>query len=118
MLGTADKVTINKEHTTIVNGGGDKEAIATRIVQIRKQIEASTSDYDKEKLAGASGQTRRRCSVLYVGAATEVEMKEKKDRVEVCPSRYPCSRRRGYHPGRRCSLHPRYRSAGEPQGRE
>ncbi|HIZ15291.1 MAG TPA: chaperonin GroEL [Candidatus Tidjanibacter faecipullorum] len=82
MLGTADKVTINKEHTTIVNGGGDKEAIATRIVQIRKQIEASTSDYDKEKLQERLAKLAGGVAVLYVGAATEVEMKEKKDRVE------------------------------------
>lgn len=82
MLGTADKVTINKEHTTIVDGAGDKEAIATRIVQIRKQIESSTSEYDKEKLHERLAKLAGGVAVLYVGAATEVEMKEKKDRVE------------------------------------
>lgn len=82
MLGTADKVTINKEHTTIVDGAGDKETIATRIVQIRKQIESSTSEYDKEKLHERLAKLAGGVAVLYVGAATEVEMKEKKDRVE------------------------------------
>ncbi len=82
MLGTAEKVTINKENTTIVNGNGTKEAIAGRVGQIRKQMEISTSDYDKEKLAERLAKLAGGVAVLYVGAATEVEMKEKKDRVE------------------------------------
>ena len=80
MLGTAEKVTLNKENTTIVDGAGAKDAIAARVAQIRAGIDAATSDYDKEKerLAKLAGGV----AVLYVGAATEVEMKEKKDRVE------------------------------------
>lgn len=82
MLGTADKITINKETTTIVDGNGQKEAITARVNQIRKQIEISTSDYDKEKLQERLAKLAGGVAVLYVGAATEVEMKEKKDRVE------------------------------------
>ena len=82
MLGTADKVIINKENTTIVNGLGDKQAIAARVAQIRKQMEVSTSDYDKEKLAERLAKLAGGVAVLYVGAASEVEMKEKKDRVD------------------------------------
>ncbi len=82
MLGTADKVTINKENTVIVDGGGKGEAIKARVAQIRKQMEISTSDYDKEKLAERLAKLAGGVAVLYVGAATEVEMKEKKDRVE------------------------------------
>ena len=82
MLGTAEKITINKENTTIVNGGGKSEAIKARVAQIRKQIEVSTSDYDKEKLQERLAKLAGGVAVLYVGAATEVEMKEKKDRVD------------------------------------
>ena len=82
MLGTADKVTITKENTTIVDGGGSAEAIKERVAQIRKQMEISTSDYDKEKLQERLAKLAGGVAVLYVGAATEVEMKEKKDRVE------------------------------------
>ena len=82
MLGTADKVTINKENTTIVDGAGRKDAIKTRVNQIRKQIETTTSDYDREKLQERLAKLAGGVAVLYVGAATEVEMKEKKDRVE------------------------------------
>ncbi len=82
MLGDADKVTIDKENTTIVNGKGDKEAIADRVAQIRKQIEKTTSDYDREKLQERLAKLAGGVAVLYVGAASEVEMKEKKDRVE------------------------------------
>ena len=81
MLGTADKVTINKENTTIVDGAGRKDAIKARVNQIRKQIETTTSDYDREKLQERLAKLAG-VAVLYVGAATEVEMKEKKDRVE------------------------------------
>ncbi len=82
MLGTADKVTINKENTTIVDGAGRKDAIQARVNQIRKQIETTTSDYDREKLQERLAKLAGGVAVLYVGAATEVEMKEKKDRVE------------------------------------
>ncbi|MCD8101636.1 MAG: chaperonin GroEL [Alistipes sp.] len=82
MLGGADKVSINKETTVIVNGSGAKEAIDARVGQIRKQMEVTTSDYDKEKLAERLAKLAGGVAVLYVGAATEVEMKEKKDRVE------------------------------------
>lgn len=82
MLGNAEKVTINKESTTIVNGAGKSESIKARVSQIRKQIEISTSDYDKEKLSERLAKLAGGVAVLYVGAATEVELKEKKDRVE------------------------------------
>lgn len=82
MLGNAEKVTVDKENTTIVNGAGNKEAIADRVAQIRKQIETTTSDYDREKLQERLAKLAGGVAVLYVGAASEVEMKEKKDRVE------------------------------------
>ena len=82
MLGSAEKVIVNKENTTIVNGLGDKKNIEARVAQIRKQMEVSTSDYDKEKLAERLAKLAGGVAVLYVGAASEVEMKEKKDRVD------------------------------------
>lgn len=82
MLGHAEKVTIDKENTTIVNGAGDKKDIEDRVAQIRKQIETTTSDYDKEKLKERLAKLAGGVAVLYVGAASEVELKEKKDRVE------------------------------------
>ncbi len=82
MLGTADKVTLNKENTTVVDGAGKKEEIAARVAQIRASIEKSTSDYDKEKLQERLAKLAGGVAVLYVGAATEVELKEKKDRVD------------------------------------
>ncbi len=82
MLGRAEKVVIDKENTTIVNGAGDKDAISDRAGQIRKQISTTTSDYDREKLQERLGKLAGGVAVLYVGAASEVEMKEKKDRVE------------------------------------
>ncbi len=82
MLGTCEKVTINKENTTIVNGSGDKKAIADRVAQIKTQIETSKSSYDKEKLQERLAKLAGGVAVIYVGAASEVEMKEKKDRVE------------------------------------
>ncbi len=81
-LGTADKITLNKENTTIVDGAGSKEAIAARVQQIRASIENATSDYDREKLQERLAKLAGGVAVLYVGAATEVEMKEKKDRVD------------------------------------
>ena len=82
MLGTAEKVTIDKDNTTIVNGSGDAEAIKSRVNQIKAQIESTTSDYDKEKLQERLAKLAGGVAVLYVGAASEVEMKEKKDRVD------------------------------------
>ena len=82
MLGTADKVSITKDNTTIVNGQGDKEAIAARAAQIKAQIATTTSDYDREKLQERLAKIAGGVAVIYVGAASEVEMKEKKDRVE------------------------------------
>lgn len=82
MLGSADKVTITKDNTTIVDGAGDSEAIAARVAQIRRQMENTTSDYDREKLQERLAKLAGGVAVLFVGAATEVEMKEKKDRVQ------------------------------------
>ena len=82
MLGSAEKVTIDKDTTTIVNGEGEKAAIESRIGQIRAQIEKTTSDYDREKLQERLAKLAGGVAVLYVGAASEVEMKEKKDRVQ------------------------------------
>ena len=81
-LGTAKKVTVNKENTTIIDGGGDKTAIEGRVTQIRAQIEEATSDYDKEKMQERVAKLAGGVAVIKVGAATEVEMKEKKARVE------------------------------------
>jgi chaperonin GroEL len=82
MLGTAEKITVNKDNTTIVNGAGAKDAIAARVQQIKAQIAATTSDYDREKLQERLAKLAGGVAVLYVGAASEVEMKEKKDRVD------------------------------------
>lgn len=82
MLGTAEKVEIDKDNTTIVNGAGRKDDIEARVAQIKAQIEASTSDYDKEKMQERLAKLAGGVAVLYVGAPTEVEMKEKKDRVD------------------------------------
>ncbi|MDO4671591.1 MAG: chaperonin GroEL, partial [Porphyromonadaceae bacterium] len=82
MLGTAEKVTVDKDNTTIVNGAGEKAKIADRVAQIKAQIENTTSDYDREKLQERLAKLSGGVAVLYVGAASEVEMKEKKDRVD------------------------------------
>jgi len=82
MLGSAEKVTIDKENTTLVNGNGDSKNIEARVNQIKKQIENTTSDYDKEKLQERLAKLAGGVAVLYIGAASEVEMKEKKDRAE------------------------------------
>lgn len=82
MLGTCEKITIDKDNTTIVNGSGDPKTIKTRVNQIKSQIESTTSDYDKEKLQERLAKLAGGVAVLYVGAASEVEMKEKKDRVD------------------------------------
>ena len=82
MLGQAKRVSINKDNTTIVSGAGDSELIKARVAQIKSQIETTTSDYDREKLQERLAKLAGGVAVLYVGAATEVEMKEKKDRVD------------------------------------
>ncbi|HIQ84729.1 MAG TPA: chaperonin GroEL [Candidatus Cryptobacteroides excrementigallinarum] len=99
MLGRAERVTITKENTTIVGGAGDKAAIQERVDSIRKQIETSTSDYDKEKLKERLGKLAGGVAVLYVGATTEVEMKEKKDRVEDALNATRAAVEEGYLPG-------------------
>ncbi|WAC01557.1 chaperonin GroEL [Lacinutrix neustonica] len=82
MLGTAERISIDKDNTTVVNGAGDKSLIKNRVNQIKSQIESTTSDYDKEKLQERLAKLAGGVAVLYVGAASEVEMKEKKDRVD------------------------------------
>ena len=99
MLGCADKVTIDKENTTIVNGCGSKEAIAERVNQIKKLIEHSTSDYDKEKLQERLAKLAGGVAVLYVGAASEIEMKEKKDRIDDALSATRAAIEEGIIPG-------------------
>jgi chaperonin GroEL len=99
MLGRAEKISINKDNTTIVNGAGDKKAIAARVAQIRTQIEATTSDYDREKLQERLAKLAGGVAVLYVGAPSEVEMKEKKDRVDDALSATRAAIEEGIIPG-------------------
>ena len=99
MLGKAEKVVVTKDNTTVVNGAGAAEAIQERADLIRKQIETTTSDYDKEKLLERLGKLAGGVAVLYVGAATEVEMKEKKDRVEDALSATRAAVEEGIVPG-------------------
>ena len=99
MLGTAEKIDIDKDNTTIVNGAGDKDTIVSRVSQIKSQMEASTSDYDKEKLQERLAKLAGGVAVLYVGAATEVEMKEKKDRVDDALSATRAAVEEGIVPG-------------------
>ena len=99
MLGKAEKVTITKDNTTIVGGAGIKEDIADRVAQIPKQIETTTSDYDKEKLQERLGKLAGGVAVLYVGAGSEIEMKEKKDRVEDALNATRAAVEEGYLPG-------------------
>lgn len=99
MLGKAEKVTITKENTTIVGGAGNKEDIQERVNLIRSQIEVATSEYDKEKLKERLGKLSGGVAVLYVGATTEVEMKEKKDRVEDALNATRAAVEEGYLPG-------------------
>ncbi|GHT16571.1 60 kDa chaperonin [Bacteroidia bacterium] len=98
-LGTAEKVSIGKENTTIVNGGGKKDDIAARVAQIRKQTEATTSDYDREKLQERLAKLAGGVAVLYVGAPSEMEMKEKKDRVDDALSATRAAVEEGIIPG-------------------
>ena len=99
MLGTAEKVTVNKDNTVIVNGAGAKDAIATRVTQIKAQIASTTSDYDREKLQERLAKLAGGVAVLYVGAASEIEMKEKKDRVEDALSATRAAIEEGIVPG-------------------
>ncbi|MCQ2360513.1 MAG: chaperonin GroEL [Paludibacteraceae bacterium] len=99
MLGTADTVTINKDNTTIVNGAGDKDAIKQRVGQIKAQIETTTSQYDKEKLQERLAKLAGGVAVLYIGAPSEVEMKEKKDRVDDALSATRAAVEEGIVPG-------------------
>ncbi len=99
MLGRAEKISINKDNTTVVNGAGDKAAIAARVAQIRSQIEATTSDYDREKLQERLAKLAGGVAVLYVGAPSEVEMKEKKDRVDDALSATRAAIEEGIIPG-------------------
>ena len=99
MLGKAEKVTITKENTTIVGGAGDQSAIKDRADQIRAQIETTKSDYDREKLQERLGKLAGGVAVIYVGATTEVEMKEKKDRVDDALNATRAAVEEGYLPG-------------------
>lgn len=99
MLGEAEKVTVDKENTTIVNGSGAQEAIKARVSQIKKQIETTTSDYDREKLQERLAKLAGGVAVIYVGAASEVEMKEKKDRVDDALSATRAAVEEGIVPG-------------------
>ena len=99
LLGTAENITINKDNTTIVNGAGAKENIAARVAQIKAQIEKTTSDYDREKLQERLAKLAGGVAVLYIGAPSEVEMKEKKDRVDDALSATRAAIEEGIVPG-------------------
>ena len=99
MLGKAEKITITKDNTTIVGGAGSSEQIAERVAQIRTQIKNTTSDYDKEKLQERLGKLAGGVAVLYVGAGSEIEMKERKDRVEDALNATRAAVEEGYLPG-------------------
>lgn len=99
MLGTAERITVSKDNTVIVNGAGKKEAIAARVAQIKSQIAATSSDYDREKLQERLAKIAGGVAVLYVGAASEVEMKEKKDRVDDALSATRAAIEEGIVPG-------------------
>ncbi|MCL2072439.1 MAG: chaperonin GroEL [Marinilabiliaceae bacterium] len=99
MLGKAEKITIDKDNTTIVNGAGDKEAIKARTGQIKAQIANTTSDYDREKLQERLAKLAGGVAVLYIGAPSEVEMKEKKDRVDDALSATRAAVEEGFIPG-------------------
>ena len=98
-LGRCEKITVDKENTTVVNGAGKPEMIAARVAQIKKQIETTTSDYDKEKLQERLAKLSGGVAVIYVGAASEVEMKEKKDRVDDALSATRAAVEEGIIPG-------------------
>ena len=98
-LGTAEKISLDKDNTTVVNGAGDKKQIEARVNQIKAQIESTTSDYDKEKLQERMAKLAGGVAVLYIGAATETEMKEKKDRVDDALSATRAAVEEGIVPG-------------------
>jgi chaperonin GroEL len=98
-LGTCEKITIDKDNTTIINGNGDKSNINGRIGQIKKQIETTTSDYDREKLQERLAKLAGGVAILYIGASSEVEMKEKKDRVEDAMHATRAAVEEGFLPG-------------------
>ena len=99
MLGGAEKIVVDKDNTILVNGGGDKNSIKARVNQIKAQIESTTSDYDREKLQERLAKLSGGVAVLYVGAPTEVEMKEKKDRVDDALSATRAAIEEGIVPG-------------------
>ena len=99
MLGSAEKITVDKENTTVVNGAGEKDQISSRVNQIKTQIESTTSDYDREKLQERLAKLAGGVAVLYVGAASEIEMKEKKDRVDDALSATRAAVEEGIVPG-------------------
>jgi chaperonin GroEL len=99
MLGIAEKITIDKENTTVVNGNGDKKMIQARVNQIKSQIETTTSDYDREKLQERLAKLAGGVAVLYIGAPSEIEMKEKKDRVDDALSATRAAVEEGIIPG-------------------
>ena len=120
MLGRAKSVKVQKENTIIVDGEGDKAAIAARVAQIKKQIEETTSDFDREKLQERLAKLAGGVAVIRVGAATETEMKEAKLRMEDALAATQCSSRRRYHRRRRFCIYPRCkgcRSSGKYTGR-
>ena len=115
MLGTARQVKVTKENTIIVDGAGNSEDIKARVGQIRTAIEASTSDFDREKLQERLAKMAGGVAVVKVGAATETEMKEKKLRIETLWLRPSC-RRRGYRCRRRCGTDQHHSRCGEAAG--
>ena len=118
MLGKAKKVTITKDDTTIVDGTGDKADIEGRIGQIKRQIEDTTSDYDKEKLQERLAKLAGGVAVIRVGGSTEVEVKEKKDRVDDALNATRAAVEEGIVPGGGVCLLKAEQGAGRPEGRQ
>ncbi|MDE6439382.1 MAG: chaperonin GroEL, partial [Muribaculaceae bacterium] len=116
LLGTAEKVTVNKENTTIVNGAGNKDAIAQRVAMIKAQIEQTKSDYDREKLQERLAKLAGGVAVLHIGAPSEVEMKEKKDRVDDALSATRAAIAEGIVPGGGVAYIRAIQNAGELKG--
>ena len=118
MLGRAKTVRIEKENTTIIDGAGSKDDIQGRVAQIKAQIEETTSDYDREKLQERQAKLAGGVAVIRVGGSTEVEVKERKDRVDGRAARDPRRGRGGHRAGRRRGAGPRVQDAGRDQGRQ
>ena len=114
MLGQAEKISIDKDNTTIINGNGEAETIKGRVGEIRSQIETTTSDYDKEKLQERLAKLSGGVAVLYIGAASEVEMKEKKDRVDDALHATRAAVEEGIVAGGGVAFHPRSCSFSRP----